>query len=451
MTSSILTFPVENIPPLGAIMVTATKCAPYKSDLQAIQRRSLKDSVALNNGLVEATFDRSTGMLIELASNGAHVHINQTWGYYLSYDSEFDNVGNSTQNSGAYIFRPTNQQLIKLLPETNSARFVNTPVGIEVHASFTESWVKQVTRIIPGQNYAEVEYVVGPIPTTEGRGKEIVSRLSTSIQSDDIFFTDSNGRHFIKRVRDSRPSWELDVFEPVAGNYYPVNAAMYIQDNSTSLAVVVDRSQGGASLSSGSVELMVQRRTLADDARGVDEPMNETVGGMTAYPPYGKAERRGNGVIVSGKHRILVGGASTGASLARSEMDVAFLEPVILVGRSTADISTATTALPMLFQDDLLPKNVILTAFSKTRSSNSTYLMRFAHQYDNLESATFSESVEVDISLFFPGQTITNVTETSLTGNVEEKHSQLRSNEPETKIEMLPMELRTFLVKTVAP
>jgi hypothetical protein len=39
---------------------------------------------------------------------------------------------------------------------------------------------------------------------------------------------------------------------------------------------------GGSSLSSGQVEVMIQRRLLYDDARGVGEPLNET----DAITPY---------------------------------------------------------------------------------------------------------------------------------------------------------------------
>jgi len=37
-----------------------------------------------------------------------------------------------------------------------------------------------------------------------------------------------------------------------------------------------DRAQGGTSLKSGQIELMLNRRILNDDARGVGEPLNET-------------------------------------------------------------------------------------------------------------------------------------------------------------------------------
>ncbi len=43
------------------------------------------------------------------------------------------------------------------------------------------------------------------------------------------FYTDSNGREMLRRTRDARPTWQLEVTEPVAGNFYPVTAAIYIE------------------------------------------------------------------------------------------------------------------------------------------------------------------------------------------------------------------------------
>jgi hypothetical protein len=48
----------------------------------------------------------------------------------------------------------------------------------------------------------------------------------------------------------------------VVGSYYPVNAAAYLKDDAAQLTVLVDRSEAGASIIDGSVELMVHRRLL---------------------------------------------------------------------------------------------------------------------------------------------------------------------------------------------
>ena len=65
--------------------------------------------------------------------------------------------------------------------------------------------------------------------------------------------------------------------EPVAENYYPVNAMIALDDGKDEMAVVTDVAMGGSSMVDGSLELMVHRRLQADDHRGVQEPLNETM------------------------------------------------------------------------------------------------------------------------------------------------------------------------------
>ena len=82
----------------------------------------------------------------------------------------------------------------------------------------------------------------------------------------------------VKRVYNKRgPSYPhpYNISEPVAGNYYPVNAMIALDDGKASMAVLTDVSQGGASLQDGQLELMVHRRVQMDDSRGVQEPLNE--------------------------------------------------------------------------------------------------------------------------------------------------------------------------------
>lgn len=76
-----------------------------------------------------------------------------------------------------------------------------------------------------------------------------------------------------------RPTWDLSLQEPTAGNYYPINSMIRIvdkEDHSQSVAVMTDRSQGGSVLREGEIEIMIHRRLLADDYRGVEEILNET-------------------------------------------------------------------------------------------------------------------------------------------------------------------------------
>ena len=90
-------------------------------------------------------------------------------------------------------------------------------------------------------------------------GKEIVTRYSSNLQTDKTFYTDSNGREMLKRVRNYRPTWNLELMEPISGNYYPVTSKISLKDEKKQLKlnILVDRAQGGSSLEDGDVELMV--------------------------------------------------------------------------------------------------------------------------------------------------------------------------------------------------
>ena len=114
----------------------------------------------------------------------------------------------------------------------------------EVHQRWN-AWTSQVIRLYRGQEVLECEWVVGPLPgqITGTPGLEVITRLSfaniLNISSDDIicycrytsdinsgdkFLTDSNGRFMTERRRDFRPTWDLNLTEPVASNYFPVDS-----------------------------------------------------------------------------------------------------------------------------------------------------------------------------------------------------------------------------------
>lgn len=355
------------------------------------------------------------------------------WGYYTSYTK----IG---QQSGAYIFRPSeaDQELHTFSKNFSKASFYVSDLVSEIHCTISAS-VTQIIRLKKNSPYLELQYVVGPIPVDDDEGKEIVVRYtSEKLRNNGVFYTDSNGREFIKRVIGKRGTWDLVEHQPIAGNYYPVNTATYIHDNMTSLTVLSDRTQGGSSLRSGSIELMVHRRTTHDDGRGVDEPIDETDGGILPYPPYGTSKRSGKGIITQGIHRITVGSSREGAKNARSLMDSTF-SPLHLffasefVGNSKSkDKVQYKKGSFSLLHANQLPSNVMLITFSQTNPSEEvtslsgdykTFLIRIGHQYGKDEGTITNDpltaSVDVDLKVLFPNQQILLVSEKSLSNNQE--------------------------------
>ena len=96
--------------------------------------------------------------------------------------------------------------------------------------------------------------------------------------------------------------------DTVAKNYYPVSTAIAVRDASTQMTIMNDRTQGGTSLTNGTIELMQNRRILADDQKGMFEPLDEydDYGGMIGLRYSAQQEYPGTGIITNAKYYIEV-------------------------------------------------------------------------------------------------------------------------------------------------
>lgn len=246
--------------------------------------------------------------------------------------------------------------------------------------------------------------------------------------------------------------------EPVAGNYYPVNTAIFIEDESQSFTILTDRSQAGSSISDGSIELLIQRRLLADDARGVGEPLNETMS-ITACPPYGNATRIGDGIIIKGTHRLMIGGKGSGATNARSRMDESFSRPQVFAASASKDVQIPFHQPGLSLSKKSLPDNIMIVSYAALEDPSS-FLIRLAHQYDINESNVYSTPVRVNLQDLFPNHDIVKVTEKTLSANQDrvdwekrrldwnESEGMTASSDDKSMLDFVlkPMEIRTFVI-----
>lgn len=90
---------------------------------------------------------------------------------------------------------------------------------------------------------------------------EIAMRVSSSLASGDAFFTDLNGFQMMRRKRLAKI--------PLQANYYPVPSLTYVEDDASRLSLFSRQPLGGASLAPGQLELMMDRRLMQDDNRGL--------------------------------------------------------------------------------------------------------------------------------------------------------------------------------------
>ena len=240
---------------------------------------------------------------------------------------------------------------------------------------------------------------------------QVISRISTSISSQSTFYTDSNGREFVKRVRNYRPSWNFTTTEITAGNYYPCNALAWLSDAKRGMAVVLDRTQGCASLQDGAMEFMVHRRLVEDDGRGVDEPLNEP-------------GTDGKGLTVTGTHYLLLTPASSLAAQARITQAQVFAPAQPLIAPLTSSVSDFIQSHFVNGSASLnpagLPLNVdLMTVQVSDRdlsAGTSTLLIRLAHRFGVGEDAALSQPAIVDLATLFR-RVPSAVVELTLTAN----------------------------------
>lgn len=374
---------------------------------------------------VQLSFDENSGLLSEINFNGNKIQVAQNFFFYQGA------VGNNevaeNRSSGAYIFRP-----IGTVPFTISKKVVNKvykgELVNEIHQVFNE-WTSQIVRTYNRENFVEFDWLIGPIPRGNENGVEVISRYSTNLKSESTFYTDSNGRELLKRVRNFRPTWRVNVTEPVASNYYPVTSKILIRDPNEDLevAVLTDRAQGGTSLNDGEIELMLHRNCLHDDAFGVGESLDEMA--------FGKR------LVVRGSHYVIGGSymkpAKGGKSLAAQERDLAqrkLLQAWTFVSPTNWLSYQEYSSQYVMEYSGLkraLPDNVQILTLEPWYGMN--FLLRLEHYLEKNDDPILSLPVTVNLKDLFSAFEILSYRETTLGANqwLEENH-RLSFNESKT-------------------
>nr|GME12519.1 alpha-mannosidase isoform X1 [Ipomoea batatas] len=399
-----LLFPVS-VPPLGLNSYFVSKASHKGSRnngyISAIGLEK-NETVEIGPGNLKLSFSLASGQLTRIfnSKTGVDIPVQQSYLWYASSSG-----GEDQQPSGAYIFRPESSTP-NIVSRSVELKVIRGPLVDEVHQQFS-SWISQVIRVYKDKEHAEFEFTVGPIPTDDGEGKEVITKMTTNMVTDKVFYTDSNGRDFLKRVRDFRSDWPLEVNQPVAGNYYPINLGIYTVDDKSEFSVLVDRATGGGSIEDGEIELMLHRRTIYDDSRGVGEALDETVcvGGLC------------NGLSIRGNYYVSVNQLGAGSHWRRTTGQEIYSPLLLAFGHANPEEWKAShsTKATMMDPNYSLPPNVALITLQEL--ADGGVLLRFAHLYEAGEDADYSSVAKVELKKMFPAKNIKALKEMSLSAN----------------------------------
>ncbi|CAB3385076.1 Hypothetical predicted protein [Cloeon dipterum] len=445
-----LIFEAVDLPPLG---FKSFHVSYQGRSRRRVLRDTNKQETDISNEILTISFDDESHLIESISVNGKKTKLTQELMFYKSGKASL-----GLRASGAYIFRPDPNTPFAIATDKVKINSYKGPHVEEVHQVFSD-WASQIVRLYKGASHVEVEWLVGPIPTDDHVGKEVISRFTTKIDSKRNFVTDSNSREYLNRTRNFRETWQADILEPVAANYYPITSAISIEDEETKLAVLTDRAQGGGSIADGTLELMVHRRLVNDDNYGVSEVLNE--------------RQMGVGMFARGRHLVLVGSPTSNVTaqertLVQQEM---VLPPVLYFSPTTlsaeewkAKYQTEFSGVKME-----LPENVHLLTLEPRKDGK--ILLRFEHIMEKSDDLRLSRASEFSIQDLFEAK-VQKVTEMTLGANQilsssrrfkwnEDKFTSGTKNDqdrtaPERnviqssdnfKVILYPMQIRTFVVE----
>ncbi|GAB1599975.1 lysosomal alpha-mannosidase-like [Argonauta hians] len=428
---------LASLPPLGFTSYFVRQTNKELGDLLPVNG-TFSDNI-VENEYLKLELDGRTGRPLSITNKVKNIKLpfSADLKYYIA-------SADYTQSSGAYIFRPTGSKLHEF-PHTHGYILRGNYVT-EVHVTYS-SWAKLVIRLYEGAKTLEVEWTAGPLPLQNYEGTEIIVKYQTGVNNKGVIYTDANSRQMMKRQYDHRDTWNFHNTEPVAGNYYPITSRAYIKndDDDIQFTVLTDRTQGGGSITNGSIELMLHRRTTRDDRLGVGEPLNETYDGQ-------------HGLIVRGKHWLYFDGVEESTYFHRQEGLDIYKEPILSFSKINRNRRSKLKLQVSALQNSLPPQVHLLTL---EEYDPKNILIRLEHIYEKQE---VSSEVSVDIKLILKDYNISGIKEMTLGGNIELKDINRLKWESDTQnsmedeyadrkpidgtlVVLKPMEIRTFMVK----
>ncbi|KDP45423.1 hypothetical protein JCGZ_09672 [Jatropha curcas] len=227
------------------------------------------DVAEIHNQHQTLTFDVKLGLLQKISQNNGYENV-----------VEEEIAMYNSPGSGAYLFKPDGDAQ-PIIEAGGNMLISEGPLMQEVYSYPKTRWeqspISHSTRIYNGGNtiqefLSEKEYHV-ELLGEEFDDQEIIVRYKTDFDNKRIFYSDLNGLQMSRREAYNKI--------PLQGNYYPMPSLAFMQgSNGQRFSVHSRQSLGVASLKEGWLEIMLDRRLVRDDGRGLGQgvmdnrPMN---------------------------------------------------------------------------------------------------------------------------------------------------------------------------------
>jgi hypothetical protein len=326
----------------------------------------------------------------------------------------------SSYGSGKYIFTISeNQQAENIIePGFNISKSIKGKLVNEYHFQYND-WVTQIIRIYKNKRFIDFE---SKFNTEIPWNNEVISRFTTDIENKNVIYTDSNGLEMNKR--EYLPDY------PIPVNYFPMVYSSYIKDNKNQLTIIGERTHGCGSIANNSIEVMLHRRTMFDDSKGVEENLNDI--GSTVSPVirmiYDDIENNNNN-----RHKETYNLNYPITTIEISKMKKSIEE---YKKRYRTNLS------PLEKMNENIHVLSFNTIFESHKEFDQKTILRVQHLYEKNESQKYSKEESVDLNHLFKNMKIEMIKQKTLSGMYEVLSSGKRQ-----EVKVNPMEIKTMIVK----
>ena len=155
---------------------------------------------------------------------------------------------------------PPNPSTLIRLVKLNNNKNNNNNNNNNINNIYEEG--EEITKSIQIINYISMN-------DRDYNNKELVTKFTTDLENRNIIYTDGNNLDLIPRT--------YDPFLPIQGNFYPISAMFTIPDFNEQIQMEVMTNQpfGMGLLPDGDFEIVLDRRTMQDDARGMGQAVTD--------------------------------------------------------------------------------------------------------------------------------------------------------------------------------
>uniref|UniRef100_A0A182TH94 Alpha-mannosidase n=1 Tax=Anopheles melas TaxID=34690 RepID=A0A182TH94_9DIPT len=243
-----------------------TECQDEKTKAFEVRTKQPGD-IQLENYKMRLLFDEQSGFLKSVTKK----HM----GKQIQCAIKFAAYKSAQFHSGAYLFKTDPEQRNSekdVLEQYSDMTILITsgPLASDVTAIYGP-FLAHTVRIYNSNSVLDsaiyIENDIDFEAPPKNRETELFMRFVTDIENgaseNPEFYSDLNGFQYQKRVKVSAIG--------VEGNYFPITSGAFIQDDRMRLTLLTTHAQGAASLEPGQLEVMLDRRTLYDDYRGMGE------------------------------------------------------------------------------------------------------------------------------------------------------------------------------------